>query len=117
VVNTLTECQHCLTGINQVLKLSWQIANNNLKLVAVDLQGYELHKAVEVDLRKVQTMASDQTLFNADFAETITGLSPVTNQEDIIQDINSLFLFNDSPGQINFVDDNSMAFNAILASD
>jgi hypothetical protein len=23
------EYQHCLTGMNQVLKLSWQIANNN----------------------------------------------------------------------------------------
>jgi hypothetical protein len=90
-------------------------SNNNLKLVAVDLEGNELHKAVEVDLRKVQTIANDQTRYNADLAETITGLSPVTNQEDTIQDINLLFLMNDSPGPINFVADNSMALNAILS--
>ena len=90
-------------------------SNNNLKLVAVDLEGNELHKAVEVDLLKVQTIANDQTRYNADLAETITGLSPVTNQEDTIQDINSLFLMNDSPGPINFVADNSMALNAILS--
>lgn len=90
--------------------------NNNLKLVAVDLEGNAVHKAVEVDLGKVQTITNDQTLYNADFTQSITGLSPVTNQEDTIQDINSLLLLNDSPDPINFVSDNSMAFNAILAS-
>lgn len=90
-------------------------SNNNLKLVAIDLEGNELHKAVEVELQKGQTITNDQTLYNVDFAQSITGLSPITNQEDTIQDINSLFLLNDSPGQINFVSDNSVALNVILS--
>jgi hypothetical protein len=75
-----------------------------------------MHKAVEIDLQKVQTMAGGQTRYTADFAQTITGLSPVTNEVDTIEDTNSLVLLNDSPRQMNFVDDNSVAFNAILSN-
>jgi hypothetical protein len=39
----------------------------------------------------------------------------ITNKMDTIQDINSLVLLNDSPERINFVGDNSMAFNAMLS--
>ena len=46
----------------------------------------------------------------------MTGLSPITNEVDTIQDINSLVLLNDSSGQINFTDDNSIAFSAILSN-
>ena len=110
VLATFEPCR--LTDGGAILNLP--DSDNNLKLVAVDLEGNEVHKAVEVDLRKVQTITNDQTLYNADFTQSITGLSPVTNQEDTIEDINSLFLLNDSPGPINLVPDNSMAFNAIL---
>jgi hypothetical protein len=41
-------------------------------------------------------------------------MSPITNKVDTLQDINSLALLNDSPGQIQFVSDNSMAFNAVF---
>jgi hypothetical protein len=38
----------------------------------------------------------------------VTGQSPITGNTDTVQDINALFLWNDSPGQINFVNDNSV---------
>lgn len=113
-VRVLTTFNPCiLTGGGAILNLP--DSNNNLKLVAVDLEGDEMHKAVVIDLQKVQTMTTDQTLYTADFERTMTGLSPITNKVDTIQDINSLVLLNDSPGQINFVDDNSIAFSTILS--
>lgn len=91
-------------------------SNNNLKLLAVDLEGGNTHKAVEVNLQKINTITDDQTFYNADFTRSMTGMSPITNKVDTVQDINSLVLLNDSPGQIQFVNDNSMAFNAVLSS-
>jgi hypothetical protein len=90
-------------------------SNNNLKLLAVDLEGGNTHKAVEVNLQKINTITDDQTFYNADFTRSMTGMSPITNKVDTVQDINSLVLLNDSPGQIQFVNDNSMAFNAVLS--
>ena len=114
-VRVLASFDPCiLTGGGAILNLP--DSDNNLKLVAVDLEGGKMHKAVEIDLQKVQTMAGGQTLYTADFAQTITGLSPVTNEVDTIEDTNSLVLLNDLPRQMNFVDDNSVAFNAILSN-
>jgi hypothetical protein len=90
-------------------------SNNNLKLLAVDLEGGNTHKAVEVNLQKINTITDDQTFYNADFTRSMTGMSPITNKVDTVQDINSLVLLNDSPGHIQFVNDNSMAFNAVLS--
>jgi exosporium-targeted protein len=90
-------------------------SDNNLKLLAVDLEAGSTHKAVEVNLQKINTIAIDQTFYNADFTRSMTGMSPITNKVDTLQGINSLVLLNDSPGQIQFVSDNSMAFNAILS--
>ena len=84
--------------------------------MAVDLEGGEMHKAVEVNLQKINAITDDQTFYNAQFAKTITGVSPVTDKEDTIQEINSLVLLNDSPRSINFVNDNSVALNAVLSS-
>jgi hypothetical protein len=70
---------------------------------------------VEINLQKINTITDDQTFYNAVFTKTITGLSPVTNKLDTIQEINLLVLLNDSPRPINFVNGNSMAFNAILS--
>jgi hypothetical protein len=84
--------------------------------VAVDLEGDEMHKAVEVNLQKINAITDDQTFYNAQFAKTITGVSPVTDKTDTIQEINSLVLLNDSPRSINFVNDNSVALNAVLSS-
>lgn len=106
-VRLLTTFNPCiLTGGGAILNLP--DSNNNVKLVAVDLEGDEMHKAVVIDLQKVQTITSDQTLYTADFERNMTGLSPITNKVDTKQDINSLVLLNDSPGQINFIDDNSI---------
>jgi hypothetical protein len=69
-----------------------------------------------MDLQRIQRITNDQILYNVGFEGTVTGESPITDNTDTIQDINALFLWNDSPGQINFVDDNSMALNAILSS-
>ena len=113
-VRVLTTFNPCiLTDGGAILNLP--DSNNSLKLVAVDLEGDEMHKAVVIDLQKIQTMTSDRTLYTADFERTMTGLSPITNEVDTIQDINSLVLLNDSSGQINFTDDNSIAFSAILS--
>ena len=94
-------------------------SNNNLKLLAVDLEGSgsntEVHKAVVTGLQRIQRITNDQILYNVGFRGTVTGESPITDNTDTIQDINALFLWNDSPGQINFVDDNSMALNAVLS--
>jgi hypothetical protein len=94
--------------------------NNNLKLLAVDLEGSgsnaEVHKVVVMELQRIQRITNDQILYNIGFRETVTGESPITDNTDTIEDINALFLWNDSPGQINFVDDNSVALNAILSS-
>jgi hypothetical protein len=68
-----------------------------------------MHKAVEVNLQRINTITNDQTFYNAQFAKAITGVSPATNKVDTIQEINSLLLLNDSPGQIDFVNDNSMS--------
>ncbi len=89
-------------------------SNGELKLVAVDLDGRQTHKAVVVDLHEVQQVANDQTLYNADFTGTITGLSAATNKMDTIRDVNALVLWNDSSGQLNFVDDNSVTLNALV---
>jgi hypothetical protein len=101
-----------LSGGGAVLNLP--DSNNNLKLVAVDLEGDEMHKAVEVSLQKINTITDDQTFYNTQFTRSMTGMSPITDKIDTVQDINSLVLLNDSPGQIDFVSDNSMAFNAVL---
>ena len=84
--------------------------------MAVDLEGGEMHKAVEINLQKINAITDDQTFYNAQFAKTITGVSPVTDKVDTIQEINSLVLLNDSPRSIDFVNDNSMALNAVLSS-
>jgi hypothetical protein len=89
-------------------------SNDGLKLVAVDLEGQQTHKAVIIDLQRIQQVANDQTVYNADFTGTITGLSAATNKMDTIRDVNALVLWNDSPSQINFADDNSAVLNAIL---
>ncbi len=89
-------------------------SNGELKLVAVDLDGQQTHKAVVVDLQEIQQVTNDQTLYNANFTGTITGLSAASNKIDTIRDVNALVLWNDSSGQINFVDDNSVVLNAIL---
>ena len=112
VLATFDPC--VLTGGGAVLNLP--DSNNNLKLVAVDLEGGEMHKAVEVNLQRINTITNDQTFYNAQFAKTVTGVSPVTDKVDTIQEINSLILLNDSPEQINFVNDNSMPLNAVLSS-
>ena len=95
------------------------LPNNNLKLLAVDLKGsgsnVEVHKVVVMELQRIQRITNDQILYNVGFTGTVTGGSPITDNTDTIQDINALFLWNDSPGQINFVDDNSMALNAVLS--
>jgi hypothetical protein len=83
--------------------------------VALDLEEGSAHKAVEVKLQKINTITSDQTFYNTQFARTMTGMSPITDKIDTIQDINSLVLLNDSPRRIDFVSDNSMAFNAVLS--
>ena len=84
--------------------------------MVVDLEGGEMHKAVEINLQKINAITDDQTFYNAQFAKTITGVSPVTDKVDTIQEINSLILLNDSPRPIDFVNDNSMALNAVLSS-
>jgi hypothetical protein len=84
--------------------------------VAVDLEAGEMLKAVEVSLQRINTITNDQTFYNAQLAKTITGVSPVTDKVDTIQEINSLILLNESPGQIDFVNDNSMSLNAVLSS-
>lgn len=93
---------------------------NNLKLLAVDLEGSgsntEVHKAVVIEPPGTQRISNDQILHNVGFSRTVTGQSPITDNIDTIQDINALFLWNDSPGQIDFVNDNSVALNAILAN-
>jgi hypothetical protein len=111
VLSTFDPC--VLTGGGAVLNLP--DSNNNLKLVALDLEEGSAHKAVEVNLQKINTITSDQTFYNTQFTRSMTGMSPITNKVDTVQDINSLVLLNDSPGQIDFVNDNSMAFNAVLS--
>ncbi|HEU4824535.1 MAG TPA: hypothetical protein VFS97_14020 [Nitrososphaeraceae archaeon] len=103
-----------LTGGGAILNLP-DSNNDQLKLVAVDLEGQQTHRAVVIDLQKVQQITNDQTLYNADFTRTITGLSAATNKMDTIRDINALVLWNDSPSQVNFEDDNSVVLNAILS--
>ena len=43
-------------------------SNNNLKLLAVDLEGSgsnaEVHKAVVMDLQRIQRITNDQILYN-----------------------------------------------------
>ena len=112
VLATFDPC--ILSGGGAVLNLP--DSNNNLKLVAVDLEGGEMHKAVEVNLQRINTITNDQTFYNAQFAKSITGMSPVTDRIDTLQEINSLVLLNDSPGQIDFVNDNSLSLNAVLSS-
>jgi hypothetical protein len=94
--------------------------NNNLKLLAVDLEGSgsntEVHKAVVMDLQRIQRITNNQVIYNVGFRGTVTGESPITDNTDTIQDINTLFLWNDSTRRINFVNDNSIALNAILSS-
>jgi hypothetical protein len=94
--------------------------NNNLKLLAVDLEGSgsntEVHKAVVMDLQRIQRITNNQVLYNIGFRETVTGESPITDNTDTIRDVNALFLWNDSTRRINFVSDNSIALNAILSS-
>jgi hypothetical protein len=102
-----------LSGGGAILNLP--DSNNNLKLVALDIEGGSTHKAVEVSLQKINTITDDQTFYNAQFTRSMTGMSPITDKIDTIQDINSLVLLNDSPRQIDFVSDNSMAFNAVLS--
>ena len=55
-----------------------------------------------MELQKIQRMTNDQILYNTGFARTITGESVISDStaEDTIQDINALFLWNNSPGQI-----------------
>ena len=93
-------------------------SNNNLKLLAVDLEGSgsntEVHKAVVMDLQRIQRITNNQ-IYNIGFRETVTGESPITDKTDTIQDINALLLWNDSTSRINFVNDNSIALNAILS--
>ena len=95
-------------------------SNNNLKLLAVDLEGSgsntEVHKAVVMDLQRIQRITNNQILYNVGFRETVTGESPITDNTDTIRDINALFLWNDSTRRINFINDNSIALNAILSS-
>jgi hypothetical protein len=112
VLATFDPC--ILSGGGAVLNLP--DSSNNLKLVAVDLEGDEMHKAIEVNLQRINAITDDQTFYNAQFAKSITGLSPVTDRVDTIQEINSLLFLNDSPGQIDFVNDNSMSLNAVLSS-
>jgi hypothetical protein len=52
----------------------------------------------------------------AGIARTITGESAILNNttEKTVQDINALFLWNNSLRHINFIDDNSIVFNAIF---
>jgi hypothetical protein len=56
-------------------------SNNNLKLLAVDLEGSgsdaEVHKAVVMDLQRIQRITNDQILYNVGFGETVTGESPI----------------------------------------
>ena len=74
-----------------------------------------MHKAVVIESQGTQRITNDQILYNVGLTGTVTGQSPITDNTDTIQDINALFLWNDSPGQIKFVNDNSMALNAILS--
>jgi hypothetical protein len=94
-------------------------SNNNLKLLAVDLKGSgsnaEVHKAVVMDLQRIKSITNNEVLYNVGFRGTVTGESPITDNTDTIQDINALFLWNDSTSRINFVNDNSIALNAILS--
>jgi len=114
---------HIVDG-GAILNLPDSSNNNNLKLLAVDLEGsgtnnnIEVHKAVVMELQRIQRITNDQTLYNVGFARTITGESAISDNtaEDTIQDINALFLWNNSPRQINFIEDNSIVFNAILSS-
>ncbi len=64
----------------------------------------------------VQTVRYQVTQEITDFRGTVTGESPITDKTDTIQDINALFLWNDSTRWINFVSDNSIALNTILLS-
>jgi hypothetical protein len=68
-----------------------------------------------MDLQRIQRITNNQILYDVGFRGTVTGESPITDNTDTIQDINALFLWNDSTSRINFVDDNSMALNAILS--
>jgi hypothetical protein len=94
-------------------------SGNNLKLLAIDLEGsgsnIVVHKAVVIETQGTQRVTNNQVLYNVGFTGTVTGQSPITENADTIQDINALFLWNDSPRQINFVDDNSIALNAVLS--
>jgi hypothetical protein len=62
-----------LSGGGGVLNLP--DSNNNLKLMAVDLEGGEMHKAVEVNLQKINTITDDQTFYNTQFTRSMTGMS------------------------------------------
>jgi hypothetical protein len=103
-----------LSGGSAILNLP--DSNDNLRLVAVDLQGGSTLKAVEVNLQKISVISNDQTFYKTDFARTMTGLSPITNKADTVQEINALVLLNESAEPVFFVGDNSIALNAIVTS-
>jgi hypothetical protein len=63
----------------------------------------------------IPELLQGNSFYNAQFTRSISGMSPITNKIDTVQDINSLVLLNDSPNEIQFVGDNSMAFNAVLS--
>jgi hypothetical protein len=94
------------------------ILNTNHKKLCNTVFGSntEVHKAVVMDLQRIKSITNNEVLYNVGFRGTVTGESPITDTTDTIQDINALFLWNDSTRRINFVNDNSIALNAILSS-
>jgi hypothetical protein len=103
-----------LSGGSAILNLP--DSNDILRLVAVDLQGGSTLKAVEVNLQKISVISNDQIFYKTDFTRTLTGLSPITNKADTVQEINALVLLNESAEPVFFVSDNSIALNAIMTS-
>jgi hypothetical protein len=99
-------------------ELQHQVISFQIDLEGSNTNNIKVHKAVVMELQRIQRITNDQTLYNVGFARTITGESAISDStaEDTIQDINALFLWNNSPRQVNFIDDNSMAFNVILSS-
>jgi hypothetical protein len=47
-----------------------------------------------MELQRIQRITNDQILYNVGFEGTVTGESPITDNTDTIQDINTLFLWN-----------------------
>jgi hypothetical protein len=46
------------------------------------IEDDKMHKAVEVNLQKINAITDDQTFYNAQFAKAITEVSPVTDKAE-----------------------------------